>query len=93
MELEWDQKKAISNRRKHKISFEEAATVFNDPLALTFSDPDHSEDEERYITFGLSYGRRLLVVAHADRGRRCRLINARRMTRSERRIYEEDQGG
>jgi uncharacterized DUF497 family protein len=89
MEFEWDQKKAEENKRKHDISFHEAATVFGDPLAITFTDPDHSIDEERYFTFGLSRFDRLMVVSHVDRGDRVRIISARLMTRRERRIYEE----
>jgi uncharacterized DUF497 family protein len=72
------------------VSFSEAATVFGDPLALTFPDPDHSLEECRYITFGLSQLGRLLVVSHAQRSDRTRIINARLMTRYERKIYEED---
>ncbi len=89
MEFEWDPKKADSNTRKHGIRFAEGATVFGDPLAVTFADPDHSQDEQRYITFGLSDQKRLLVVAHADRGDRTRIISVRRMAGWERRIYEE----
>lgn len=89
MEFEWDPKKAESNKRKHGISFHEAATVFGDPLAITFTDPDHSFDENRYLTFGLSRFDRLLVVSHADPGERVRIISARLMRRQERRIYEE----
>ena len=89
MEFEWDPKKAETNKRKHKVSFQEGTTVFGDPLAITFSDPDHSEDEERYITFGLSTQRRLLVVSHAARGNKTRIISVRLMTRKERKIYEE----
>jgi uncharacterized protein len=89
MEFEWDERKAATNERKHGISFHEAATVFGDPLAITFADPDHSESERRHVTFGLSRSNRLLVVAHTDRGHKVRIISARLMTRQERRIYEE----
>ncbi len=89
MEFEWDPKKAGANARKHDVTFQEAATVFGDPLAITFEDPDHSEDENRYITFGLSPQERLLVVSHTERGDRTRIIDARLMDRRERRIYEE----
>jgi len=89
MEFEWDQKKAAANEQKHKVAFQEAATVFGDPLAITFGDPDHSLNEERYITFGLSKQNRLLVLSHTDRGDRIRIISARIMIRKERRIYEE----
>jgi len=89
MRFEWDDRKAAANEKKHGVSFHEAATVFGDPLAITFSDPDHSENERRYVTFGMSRVDRLLVVAHADRERRIRIISARTMTRHERKIYEE----
>ena len=89
MEFEWDTKKAESNERKHGVSFQEAATVFGDTLAITFADPDHSMDEPRYITFGLSRQNRLLVVSHTEREERTRIISARPMSRKERRIYEE----
>jgi uncharacterized DUF497 family protein len=89
MEFEWDDKKAAGNARKHGVSFEEAATVFGDPLAITFQDPDHAKDEHRFITFGLSLSGRLLLVAHTHRGKKFRIISARLMTRHERKIYEE----
>jgi uncharacterized protein len=89
MEFEWDPKKASSNVRKHGVTFHEAATVFGDPLAITFADPDHSMDENRYLTFGISRLDRLLVVSHTERRGRVRIINARLMTRQERRIYEQ----
>jgi len=89
MEFEWDPEKAGANVRKHDATFQEAAAVFGDPLAITFEDPDHSEDENRYITFGLSPQERLLVVSHTERGDRTRIINARLMDRKERRIYEK----
>ena len=89
MEFEWDPKKAGANVRKHDVTFQEAAAVFGDPLAITFEDPDHSEDENRYITFGLSSQERLLVVSHTERESRTRIISARLMDRKERRIYEE----
>jgi uncharacterized DUF497 family protein len=89
MEFEWDPKKANSNTRRHGTAFEEAATIFGDPLAITFNDPDHYEDEERYITFGLSDQKRLLMVSHTDRGKKTRIISARLMSRKEQRIYEE----
>ena len=69
MDFEWDDPKAESNERKHGISFAEAQTVFGDPLALTGYDPDHSEEEDRYITMGTSLEGRLLVISHTDRGR------------------------
>jgi len=89
MRFEWDERKATSNASKHGVSFREAATVFGDPLAVMFADPDHSAVEERSITFGLSRRRRLLVVAHTERGGRTRIITARPATRTERSIYEE----
>lgn len=89
MNFEWDPRKAAENLRRHGITFDEGATVFGDPLALTFSDPDHSESEERLITFGLSLQNRLLIVSHAPRYPRIRIISARPMTRRERKIYEE----
>lgn len=89
MEFEWDERKASTNARKHGVSFHEAATVFGDPLAITFPDPGHSENEHRFLTFGLSQSNRLLVVAHTDRGRKVRIISARLMIKYERKIYEE----
>jgi uncharacterized DUF497 family protein len=89
LEFEWDPNKATVNRRKHKVSFEEATTVFGDPFSATFPDPDHSEDEERLITIGLSDHHRLLLVSHAERGNRIRIISARELTSHERSQYEE----
>jgi len=89
LKFEWDPNKAKRNERKHGISFQEAATVFGDPLSITFEDPDHSLEENRYVTFGLSLQRHLLVVAHTPRKGRTRIINARLMERKERAIYEE----
>ena len=89
MEFEWDPKKADTNKRKHGVTFQEGTTVFGDPLAITFPDPDHCDDEERYITLGLSTQKRLLVVSHADIGNRTRIISVRIMTHKERKIYEE----
>ena len=88
--FEWDPKKAELNARKHRVTFDEASTVFGDPLALLISDPDHSTGERRYLVMGLSAQHRLLVVAFADRPPRTRLISARLTTRRERRFYEED---
>ena len=93
MEFEWDPKKAVRNLRKHRVSFTEAATVFGDPLGVTVRDPDHSSEEERYITLGVSHRLRLVMVSHADRGRRVRIISARPMTRAEREAYEEQLKG
>lgn len=89
MKFEWDPKKAGKNLKKHGVTFEEAATVFGDPLALTFHDPDHSFEEERQLTFGQTLQRRLIVVSHTRRGERTRIINARLMDRNERVIYEK----
>jgi uncharacterized DUF497 family protein len=89
MKFEWDPKKATTNIKKHGVSFQEAATIFGDPLAITFDDPDHSIGENRYITFGLSLQKRLIVVSHIERGNMTRIINARLMDRKERKIYEE----
>lgn len=88
MQFEWDAAKARTNMKKHGVSFEEASTVFHDPLAATGLDPDHSGDEQRMITFGFSKTGRLLVVAHTDRENAIRIISARMATPSERYIYE-----
>ena len=90
MEFEWDPEKAAKNLRKHKVSFAEAATVFNDLLSITVPDPDHSVEQDRYITIGISYRSRLLMVAHADWGDRIRIISARTLTRGEREAYEQE---
>jgi uncharacterized protein len=89
---EWDPVKAAENVKKHRVSFEEAASVFLDPAALTFWDPDHSEEEDREITIGRSARRRVLFVSHAERERHVRIISARRATRREQRQYEEPSG-
>ena len=88
-EFEWDLAKAASNLKDHNVSFDEASTVFGDPLAMLMADPDHSMDEERYLLLGLSLQGRLLVVSFAERPPRTRLISAREATRRERRQYEE----
>lgn len=90
MKFEWDPAKAAANLRRHRVSFEEATTVFGDRLARTFVDPDHSTpNEQRELTFGMSQGGRALVVAHCERRGRVRIISAREMTRREKRDYEE----
>jgi uncharacterized DUF497 family protein len=89
MRFEWDSRKAVANLKKHGVTFQEAATVFGDPLAITFQDPDHSEEEERQMTYGLSQQMRLIVVSHTQRKDQMRIINARLMDRKERVIYEE----
>ena len=89
MRFEWDPQKATTNFRKHGVSFDEAATVFQDSLSLTGDDPDHSLTEERNITFGVSVAGRFLVVSHTERADRIRTISTRPMTPSERKLYEE----
>jgi hypothetical protein len=86
----WDEEKAEQNLRKHHISFEEAETVFDDPLSITISDPDHSSHEERFIDIGLSDKKRLLVVVYTERENKVRLISARLANRIERKKYEEE---
>ena len=87
--FEWDPGKARQNRRKHRISFQEAATIFGDPLAVTYPDPDHSTWEQRFITVGMSSVGRVLIVAHVDRNENVRIISARKTTQLERKHYEE----
>ena len=89
MEFEWDPDKAKVNLKRHSVSFHEASTVFGDPLAITFNDPDHSIREHRFLTFGYSQKGRLLVVIHTERPGKTRIISARRATRQERNIYED----
>jgi uncharacterized protein len=89
MEFEWDEAKAAANLTRHGVSFEEAQTIFDDPLYIDFYDPDHSQDEHRYIMIGLSQSGRLLIVSYTERDDTIRLINARLVTRSEREAYEE----
>lgn len=89
MKFEWDPAKAAENYRKHGVTFTEAVSVFEDPLAVTQPDPDCSEGEERLLTFGMSHAKRLLVVSHTDKGDTPRIISARALSRHERRVYEE----
>ncbi len=89
MDFEWDDSKAEANERKHGVSFVEAMTVLADPLSLTGFAPDHSDDEDRYITMGLSAVGRLLLVSHTGRGEKVRIISARKASRRERRDYED----
>jgi uncharacterized protein len=87
LRFEWDPDKATKNAEKHHVSFEEAATVFDDSMFITFVDDEHSIDEERYITIGLSSRGRLLMLAHVDRENQIRIISARRATKKEERFY------
>jgi uncharacterized DUF497 family protein len=87
--FEWDPGEATQNRRKHRVSFHEAATVFGDPFSVTYPDPDHSTSEQRFITVGMSSVGRVLIVAHVDRNEIIRIISARKTTRRERKQYEE----
>jgi uncharacterized DUF497 family protein len=89
MKFEWDPRKAGLNSAKHGVSFEEATTVFRDPLSASAPDPDHSVGERRFVTFGLSSKGRLPVASHTERGETIRIISARRATKQERIIYEE----
>jgi uncharacterized DUF497 family protein len=89
MEFEWNPDKAELNLEKHGISFQEAATEFNDPLSVTFPDPEHSIGENRYVIIGISRFEQLLVVSHTDQGEKVRIISARKATRRERKFYEE----
>lgn len=89
MKIEWDPIKARVNLRKHRVSFEEAATALSDPMAATGPDPDHSISEERYITFGVSERGRLLVVSHTEDGDKIRIISARKASKGEWELYEE----
>lgn len=86
--FEWNQEKAASNIKKHGVSFDEAVTVFWDKNALIINDPDHSEDEDRFILLGMSENLRILVVIHCERGNTIRLISARTATKQERKQYE-----
>ena len=88
MQFEWNSEKAEENRRKHSVSFEEARTVFDDPLAVTFDDPYHAAAESRSLTIGYSSRERLLVVSHAQRGETIRIISARLATAHERKRHE-----
>ena len=90
IQFEWDPAKEKMNLKKHGVAFREAATVLRDPLGITIFDPDHSDEEDRFITFGFSAAGRLLMVAHTERGERIRIINARRLTRAEREAYEQE---
>lgn len=89
MRFEWDGKKAATNLAKHGVSFDEAKTVFDDPLYIDFYDPDHAEAEARYLIVGVSSQRRLLIVSYTERGDSIRLISARTVTQRERQVYEE----
>lgn len=88
-EFEWDPDKSEFNRRKHGVPFEEATTVFADPRSISMYDPDHSDDEDRYLVLGLSQRGRILVVSYTDRPPRARIISARPATRRERTQYEQ----
>ena len=92
MKYAWDRRKAANNARKHGVTFLEASTVFRDPLAMTYFDPDHSIGEERFITIGLSSRGRVLFVAHTDMDDRIRIISARSATRREAHAYTEGEG-
>jgi uncharacterized protein len=91
MQFEWDPEKDQQNQLKHGVSFEEGSTVFGDPFALTIDDPDHSAEEDRFLTTGYSTRQRLIIVAHADREERVRVISAREVTATERQVYEEER--
>ncbi len=90
LSFEWDPVKARSNLQKHGITFDEASTVFADPLSITINDPLHSENEERYALIGASHKYRILIVVHTERGDNIRIISARKATKNERSFYESN---
>jgi uncharacterized DUF497 family protein len=87
--FEWDAQKAKSNLQKHLVDFEKACTIFDDPQFITFLDDEHSQDEDRYITIGLSSKNRILMVAHTERNDKIRIISARKATKNEEEFYQE----
>ncbi|MCE7918891.1 MAG: BrnT family toxin [Chloroflexi bacterium CFX1] len=89
MQFEWDPEKAKKNLKKHGVSFEEASTIFKDPQYISFLDEEHSADEERHITIGMSVKARLLMAAHTARKNLVRLISARKATKNEEEFYNE----
>lgn len=89
MNFVWDGKKAASNLKKHSISFDEASTVFLDVLSMTGADPDHSQGEQRWLTFGTSKQGSFLAISHTDEGENVRIISARAGEKSERKLYEK----
>ncbi|MFQ5485098.1 MAG: BrnT family toxin [Desulfobacterales bacterium] len=89
LNFEWDEDKAKANLKKHGVSFEEAITVFLDTFSITMPDPDHSEDEERYIDLGISDKRRVLVVIYTERSSNIRIISCRKAAFSERKLYKK----
>lgn len=89
LHFEWDPHKAKSNLQKHQVGFGEASTIFDDPQFITFLDDEHSKDEERYITIGLSNQNRLLMMAHTERNDAIRIISARKATQHEENFYQE----
>ncbi len=90
LSFEWGIQKAKSNEQKHGITFDEASTVFSDPLSLAIQDPLHSENEERFIIIGVSHKNRILIVAHTERGDNIRIISTRKATKNERSYYERN---
>jgi uncharacterized protein len=89
VKLDWDTKKAASNLRKHRISFQEASTAFGDPMALTFDDPNHSIGERRFLTFGIARTGKFVLISHTEEAGVTRIISARTMNKRERKIYED----
>jgi uncharacterized DUF497 family protein len=89
LSFEWDEEKAKANLKKHRVGFDEAATVFTDSYSLTIHNPDHSADEQRYIDIGTSEKGRVLVVVYTERDSNIRIVNCRKATPSERKLYEE----
>jgi uncharacterized protein len=87
--FEWDAQKAKNNLQKHQVDFEEASTIYDDPLFITVLDDEHSQDEERYITIGLSNQNRVFMVAHTERSNNIRIISARKVTKNEEKFYQE----
>ncbi len=89
--FEWNKEKAKLNCKKHHIDFKEACSIFGDPLLITALDKEHSYYEERYITIGFSNKRRLLIVAHTEQENKIRIISARKVTKNEKRFYQETE--
>lgn len=87
--FEWDEEKAGINLEKHKVDFDEAKSVFGDPFSITVDDPDHSEEERRFIDIGKSASKKLLIVVYTERGNKIRIISCRKATPAERKKYEE----